>query len=128
MTFKVQDNRSDTLNQRPRPDSLLAGQTAINFNNDSPGLFFSTDAGALVKAGPVAISATTPTLEGWQTRSVGEMWLDTSNNTLKIWSGADWVSVVGAGTVSETFIPPTTDNGLPSGAVWNNNGALSIVP
>jgi hypothetical protein len=128
MTFKVQDNRSDTVNQRPKPSSLLDGQTAINYNDASPGLFFSTDAGALVKAGPVAISATQPVLEGWQTRSVGEMWLDTSNNSLKIWSGTNWISVVGAGTVSETFIPPTTDDNLPPGAVWNNNGALSIVP
>ncbi len=128
MTFKVQDNRSDTLNQRPQPDSLLDGQTAINFNNDSPGLFFSTSAGALIKAGPVAISPTQPVLEGWQTRSVGEMWLDTSDNTLKIWSGSDWISVVGAGTAAQVFVPPTTDDNLPSGAVWNNNGALSIVP
>jgi hypothetical protein len=128
MTFKVQDNRSNTVNQRPRPDSLLDGQTAINYNDASPGLFFSTEAGALIKAGPVAVSATQPVLAGWQTRSVGEMWLDTSNNTLRIWSGINWITVVGAGTATQTFIPPTSSAGLPSGAVWNNNGTFSIVP
>ena len=127
MTFKVQDNRSDTVNQRPKPSSLLDGQTAINYNDASPGLFFSTDAGALVKAGPVAISATQPVLEGWQTRSVGEMWLDTTTNTLKIWSGTEWVGVVSSSAAATRFIPPTSSTGLPSGAVWNNNGTLSIV-
>jgi hypothetical protein len=128
MTFRVQDNRSDTVNQRPKPDSLLDGQTAINYNDASPGLFFSTSAGALIKAGPVAISATQPVLEGWQTRSVGEMWLDTGDNSLKIWSGTNWISVASTLAVATTFVPPTTDSGLPSGAVWNNNGSLSIVP
>ena len=125
MTFQVQDNRSETLNQRPLPNTLLDGQTAINYNNDSPGLFFRTSTGALVKAGPVAISATAPTTAGWTSYSTGEMWLDTTTNTLKIWSGTDWLSTAAA--TATTFVPPTSSTGLPSGAVWNNNGTLSIV-
>jgi len=128
MTFQVQDNRSSTLNLRPLPQSLLDGQTAINYNNDSPGLYFRTTTGALVKVGPTAVSPTQPVLAGWTTRSVGEMWFDTSNNSLKIWSGLGWISVVGAGTLAQTFKPPTSSAGLPSGAVWNNNGTLSLVP
>ncbi len=124
MTFQVQDNRSETLNQRPLPNTLLDGQTAINFNNDSPGLFFSTSTGALVKAGPVAVGATAPAPTGWTSYSTGEMWLDTSTNVLKVWSGSTWVSVVGA--TSTVIIPPTSSAGLPSGALWNNNGTLSI--
>ncbi len=92
MTFKVQDNRSETLNQRPRPDSLLDEQPAINFNDDSPGLFFRSNTGALIKAGPTAISPTAPELAGWQVRSVGEMWLDTANgNRLMVWNGVEWL-------------------------------------
>jgi hypothetical protein len=128
MTFQVQDNRSSTLNQRPLPSSLLDGQTAINYNNDSPGLFFRTTTGALVKVGPTVVSATQPVLSGWTTKSVGEMWFNTSTNTLNIWTGLGWTSVVGAGTVSQTFKPPTSSAGLPSGAVWNNNGTLALVP
>jgi hypothetical protein len=125
MTFQVQDNRSSTLNQRPLPNSLLDGQTAINYNNDSPGLFFRTSTGALVKAGPVAIGATAPTTAGWTSYSTGEMWLDTTSNILKIWDGTAWVSTVGS--TSTVIIPPTSSTGLPSGALWNNNGTLSIV-
>lgn len=127
MTFQVQDNRSETLNQRPLPSSLLNGQTAINYNNDSPGLFFRTSTGALVKAGPVAISATAPTTAGWTNYSTGEMWLDTATNGLKIWDGTQWVGVVSTSAAATTFIPPTSSTGLPSGAVWNNAGTLSIV-
>ena len=126
MTFQVQDNRSETLNQRPLPNTLLDGQTAINFNNDSPGLFFRTSTGALVKAGPVAISATAPTTVGWTSYSTGEMWLDSTSNILKIWDGTAWVSTVGS--TSTVIIPPTSATGLPTGALWNNNGTLSIAP
>ena len=128
MTFQVQDNRSETQDRRPLPTSLLAGQTAINYNNQSPGLFFNTSTGALVKAGPVAMSPTPPTLEtgGHNSYSVGEMWLDTTGNHLKIWNGSEWTTVVG--TASNLFIPPTSATGLPSGALWNNSGTLSIAP
>ena len=96
MTFQVQDNRSDTLNQRPLPQTLLDGQTAINFNNDSPGLFFRSNTGGLVKVGPVALSKTEPGLAGYTTRSIGEMWLDTNTNKLYIWNGIGWTGVVSA--------------------------------
>lgn len=125
--FRVQNNRSTTLNQRPLPSSLLEGQTAVNLNHDSPGLFFKTTTGALAKAGPVAISATEPTLAGHDSYSTGEMWLDTVTNTLRIWDGTAWVGVESAVGVTTTFIPPTSPTGLGSGAVWNNNGTLNIV-
>ena len=125
MTFQVQDNRSNTLDKRPLPNSLLDGQTAINYNNGSPGLFFRTSSGALAKVGPVAIGATAPVPNGWESLSVGEMWLDTNVNVLKVYDGTNWVATTAATTT--TFIPPTSSAGLPSGAVWNNNGTLSIV-
>jgi hypothetical protein len=126
MTFKVQDNRSETPNQRPQPESLLDGQTAINYHNTSPGLFFRTDSGALVKAGPIAIGSTAPQLAGWTAYSVGEMWLDTTSNIIKVWNGVNWVSTSAASAV--TFVPPTSIAGLPSGAIWNNNGNVQLVP
>jgi hypothetical protein len=127
MTFQVQDNRSSILDKRPVPTTLLDGQTAINFNNQSPGLFFRTSTGALVKVGPATLSATAPVPNGWEALSVGEMWLDTTTNGLKIWDGTEWVGVVSTSAAATTFIPPTSSTGLPSGAVWNNNGTLSIV-
>ena len=125
MTFQVQDNRSETLNQRPLPTSLLDGQTAINYNNSSPGLFFRTNTGALVKVGPVTVSATAPATAGWTSYSTGEMWLDTDDNTLKVWSGTAWLGVQAASP--QVIIPPTTSAGLPNGALWNNNGTPTIV-
>ena len=127
MTFQVQDHRSNTLDKRPIPTTLLDGQTAINYNNQSPGLFFRTSTGALVKVGPTAVGATAPALEatGFQSLSVGELWLDTNVNVLKVYDGTNWVATTAATTT--TFIPPTSSAGLPSGAVWNNAGTLSIV-
>ena len=128
MTFQVQDNRSNTLDKRPQPNSLLDGQTAINYNNGSPGLFFRTSSGELAKVGPTAVGTSAPTPNGWETLSVGEMWLDTSPGLvcLKVWDGTQWVNVT-TGTYTNRFIPPTSSTGLPSGALWNNNGTLSIV-
>lgn len=131
MSFTVQHKRSGELNRRPAPTELQPGQLAINYNQASPGLFFKTDSGTLVKSGPVHVGATAPVQVNWTERSIGEMWLDTSVTNvpvLKVWTNSGWVSVSAALTVATVFVPPTSATGLPSGAVWNNGGVLTIVP
>lgn len=131
MSFTVQHKRSGELDRRPAPTELAPGQLAVNYNQASPGLFFKTDSGTLIKSGPTHVGATAPSQINWTERSIGEMWLDTSiTNTpvLKVWTTAGWVTVAPVITVANTFVPPTSATGLPSGAVWNNNGVLTIVP
>ena len=90
MTFQVQDIRSNVLNKRPEPNSLLNGQTAINYNGLSPGLFFRTGEGNLAKVGPTLVSPIAPVAFGYEKYSKGEMWYDTLTNILKIWNGSAW--------------------------------------
>lgn len=131
MSFTVQHKRSGELDRRPAPTELAPGQLAVNYNQASPGLFFKTDSGTLVKSGPTHVGATAPSQINWTERSIGEMWLDTSVATapaLKVWTTSGWVTVAPVIAVANTFIPPTSAAGLPSGSVWNNGGVLTIVP
>lgn len=131
MPFTVQHIRSGEFAKRPAPQDLASGQIAVNYNNDSPGLFFKTDTGTLIKVGPPHVGASAPQQQNWTERSVGEMWLDTTTPeapVLKVWTVSGWVSVSSAVQVSTVFIPPDSPTGLPSGAVWSNNGVLTIVP
>jgi len=131
MAFTVQHIRSGDYGRRPTPDTLATGQLAVNYNTQSTGLFFKTDTGALVKVGPTFVGNDPPPQTNYLERSVGEMWLDTSTNPtplLKVWLATGWATVSSQVTQTSVFIPPTTTTGLPSGAVWNNNGILTIVP
>lgn len=131
MSFTVQHKRSGELSRRPDPAQLAPGQIAVNYNKESAGLFFKTDSGTLVKAGPVHIGALAPSLVGWNERSIGEMWLDISIPSvplLRVWTEAGWTTVSAAQITATVFVPPTSAAGLPSGAVWNNGGVLTIVP
>ncbi len=96
MAFTVQQMRSDELNRRPTPTALEFGQIGVNYNNDSPGMFIRSSTGSLVKIGPCHIGVTAPAPTNWSALSVGELWLDTNGNYMKVWNGSAWISVVGA--------------------------------
>lgn len=96
MTFLVQHIRSGEFARRPQPLDLAPGQLAVNYNSDSTGLYFRTDNGELVKAGPVHVGTDAPSQINWTERSVGEMWLDTTDPvspSMKIYTEAGWVVV-----------------------------------
>lgn len=131
MSFTVQHKRSGDFARRPAPPDLATGQLAINFNADSPGLFFKTEAGTLVKVGPTFVGAFPPEQQNWTERSIGEMWLDISvpfTPLLRVWTQSGWTTVSSGLQTTTVFVPPTSPGGLPSGAIWNNNGVLTIVP
>jgi hypothetical protein len=107
MTFLVQHLRSGEYAKRPQPLDLAEGQLAINYNNDSVGLFFRTDSGELIKAGPAYVGTAAPPQINYTERSIGEMWLDTSGTTptLKVYTSSGWVATNGAaGSVTTASI------------------------
>lgn len=96
MSFLVQHIRSGEYGRRPQPLDLAPGQLAVNYNTDSPGLFFRTDNGELIKAGPVHVGTDAPYQINYTERSEGEMWLDTTDAiapSLKVYTQAGWVVV-----------------------------------
>lgn len=96
MTFLVQHIRSGEYARRPQPLDLAPGQLAVNYNSDSTGLYFRTDNGELVKAGPVHVGTNAPLQINWTERSIGEMWLDTTDPispSMKVYTEAGWVVV-----------------------------------
>lgn len=96
MTFLVQHIRSGEYARRPQPLDLAPGQLAVNYNSNSTGLYFRTDNGELVKAGPVHVGTDAPPQINWTERSVGEMWLDVADPigpSLKVYTEAGWVVV-----------------------------------
>ena len=96
MSFTVQHKRSGDENRRPNPSTLEQGQVAVNYNNETPGMFFKNSVGGLVKVGPCAIGTAAPTPTNWTELCVGELWLDTSaspTNILRVWDGSTWLQV-----------------------------------
>jgi len=92
------------------PLDLAPGQLAVNYNNDSTGLFFRTDSGELVKAGPVHVGPDAPPQINYTERSIGEMWLDTTDPlspSMRVYTQAGWSLVnVLAGSITEDKIAP----------------------
>lgn len=108
MSFLVQHIRSGEFARRPQPLDLAPGQLAVNYNADSAGLFFRTDNGELVKAGPVHVGVSAPPQINYTERSEGELWLDTTDAiapSLRVYTQAGWVVVnVLDGTVTSDKI------------------------
>jgi len=111
MSFTVQHIRSDEIEKRPKPTDLVEGQIAVNYNNATPGLFFKTETGELVKVGPVQISGVEPTPQNYTKFLVGEMWLDMgeANPVLRIWDGQEWLTTNQPLTSVEGSVYPATD-------------------
>jgi len=101
MPQTIQILRSLEAKKRANPATLLPGQLAANINPAEPGLYFSDTAGNLRKVGPCHIgpvppnSGVLPPL--FAGNCIGEMWYDTVNGELKIWSGSAWIAIQGGG-------------------------------
>ena len=124
MTFLVQHIRSGEFARRPQPLDLAPGQLAVNYNSDSTGLYFRTDNGELVKAGPVHVGASAPPQINWTERSVGEMWLDTTSPlspSMKVYTTAGWVVV---NVLDATITTDKIANGAVTASKISLNGTL----
>ena len=94
MTFTSLQKRSTTLNKRPGPNDLGTGQLGVNYNNNSPGLFFKTTTNAMVKIGPTHVGTAAPVLEAGAQYGTGELWFDISTSKLYVWTGGGgWAAV-----------------------------------
>lgn len=141
----IQLLRSEVNNKRPDPAKLLPGQVAVNIAASQPGMFFSDNAGQLVKIGPCTVGANPPNSStGWPNppatvsvgNTLGELWLDTSAGTLdrptpllKVWDGTQWINAMPY-TYANTIVSDTapTLNLHPDGTLWwNSNTGLMYV-
>lgn len=109
MSFTVQHLRSGEEDKRPHPKDLSTGQLAINYNAASPGLFFRTLSGELIKAGPSSIGNRPPALRNWTNYSKGEFWVDSSgvDYKLHVWTGTTWQNITNFSEATTSIIPDT---------------------
>ena len=131
MAVQIQTRRSSTVNDRPFPTRLGAGELALNNHSTSPGLFFADNVASpstgLIKVGPVHIGSTAPNTSaaGFTSLSKGETWLDTASTQIfKIYDGSSFQVVKAVASVS-SGLPSNPVNGQ---LVWDTNsgGALKI--
>ena len=92
MSYIVQQVRSTEEGKRPRAEQLAEGQLAVNVNNASPGVFLRTTTDKVVKVGGTSVGPTTPFAVYNNEYSVGELWYNTTDDDLKIFDGANFVS------------------------------------
>lgn len=116
MTNTIQVKRTSLLDKRPVASGLALGEPAVVLHESSFGVFFKDGAGAVRKVGPIHVGTTAPNASpaGSSGNSVGEGWLDTTGNALKIWDGSSWISIAGGGS---SFDPYIVDLGLDTGSV-----------
>ena len=107
MAVQIQSRRSSTLDDRPFPIRLGAGELAVNNNAGSPVLFFADNTASpntgLIKVGPVHIGSVIPnnTAAGFTGNSKGETWLNTNSTQIfEVYDGAAWQTVKAVVSIS----------------------------
>lgn len=117
--------RTSTANKRPLILDLQEGEIVLNNEATAPGAFLKTNTNTLVKLGPVAISASPPTLEGTGTTtySKGELWFDTSNSVLKVYDGTAFVNSFSGVLINVQDNPPPNPS---EGDLWYDDDNADI--
>jgi hypothetical protein len=114
---KIIFKRSSVLGKRPTGANLDPGEVGLNTNSEQPGLFFETDNGSVVKAGPAAYLNEEPTVSPAR----GELWVDRDTKSLNIGTDLNtWQKVAApflGGTGGYTvFVAPEYPNATDSQA------------
>ena len=107
--------RSSVLGKRPSSANLEPGEIGLNTNGVDPGLFFETNNGSVVKAGPTSYLPEALT----QTPALGELWVDEDTKALSIGTAnQEWQKVAApflGGTNGLTvFVAPEYPNATDS--------------
>lgn len=104
MAQRIQNKRSSLIGKRPDRRYLEPGEFALNTNTASPGAFIEVNDGSIVKIGPAHLGEYPPPLVHNALFSIGEMWVDNSqeeiyNETgdivLHVWDGSQWLNIGG---------------------------------
>ena len=134
--MKIQLKRSSNLEnygqgneaKRPSPDHMLYGELAVNFNTDDPAIFLKDSGDNIVRI--AGAGSTSGNIPGGSTgerpgsgNSVGDLYFDTTLNTVLVWNGTQWVQLA-LNTViaddTETNSPPDVTK-YPAGTFWFNS-------
>nr|BAR35272.1 putative endosialidase [uncultured Mediterranean phage uvMED] len=99
MSETIQFKRTSVLQKRPTAAQLALGEPAVVLHQSSFGVFLEDANGDIRKVGPIHVGSSAPNASaaGSAGYSVGEGWLDTTTNALKIWDGIQWLSISGGG-------------------------------
>ena len=97
MAINFQLLRSSTASKRPTAANLAVGELGLNFSDATGGLFYENASGGIVKVGPAEVGTAAPnsTPGGSTGNSLGELWYDTGNTELKVYTGSGFVSAGG---------------------------------
>lgn len=97
MSETIQFKRTSVLQKRPTAAQLALGEPAVVLHQSSFGVFLEDASGNIRKVGPIHVGSSAPNASaaGSSGHALGEGWLDTTTNALKVWDGSQWVSISG---------------------------------
>lgn len=116
MSETIKFKRTSVLQKRPTAAQLELGEPAVVLHQSSFGVFLEDSNGDIRKVGPIHVGSSAPNASaaGSTGYSVGEGWLDTNSNALKVWDGNQWISIQGGGAGGASHLE---DFGLETGSV-----------
>lgn len=103
MAITLITKNSSVASKRPTPTQLIPGELGLNYEASDAGLYFEDSAGNIRKVGGCHYSATAPNVAaaGQSGNSQGELWFNTVDEKLYVWSGIAWE--VAGGTDSQAY-------------------------
>lgn len=115
MSETIQFKRTSVLQKRPTAAQLALGEPAVVLHQSSFGVFLEDASGNIRKIGPIHVGSSAPNASaaGSSGHALGEGWLDTTTNALKVWDGGQWISISGGGGGESVLV----DFGLETGTV-----------
>lgn len=101
--------RSGNASDRPFLNSIQAGELALSFGADDPGLYFLDTNQEVRKVGGAHYDVNPPNLSGVgiPTLSKGELWVDTSSTAypMRVWTGIAWQTTGSAAGIHVGTLP-----------------------